>query len=44
MQRKMVIFLDQRLQNSKGLSKKVQAGIAEMIVGLAGGLMNDPDN
>jgi hypothetical protein len=43
LQRQMALFLDQRLQNSKGLSKKIRAGMAEMIAGLAGGLMNDPD-
>ncbi len=41
--KQMVLFLDQRMQNGKGLSKKVRAGVAEIISGLAGALVHGPD-
>ncbi len=41
--KQMVLFLDQRMQNGKGLSKKVRAGVAEIICGLAGALVHGPD-
>jgi len=40
--RDMVLFLDQRLLNAKGLSKKVRANMAEILCGLVQGLMHGP--
>ena len=43
LQRQLVLFLDQRLQNSKGLSKPARAYMAQVACSLAGSLMHQPD-
>jgi hypothetical protein len=44
LQRQMVLFLDQRLQNSKGLSKPVRAYMAQVACSLASSVMHQPDS
>lgn len=43
LQKQMVVFLDQRLQNSKGLSKSVRAYMVTVVCSLAASMMNGPD-
>lgn len=43
LQRQMILFLDQRLQNNKGLSKPVRAYMAQLACTLAASAMNEPD-
>lgn len=43
LQKQMILFLDQRLQNSKGLSKAIRAYIVQVLCSLAGSLVNGPD-
>lgn len=41
LQSRMVVFLDQRLQQPKGLSRKVQAGMTDIMLSLAEALIGD---
>ncbi len=43
LQRQMVVFLDKRLQNSKGLSKPARAYVTQVVCSLAGSMINSPD-
>ncbi|MBC7609684.1 MAG: hypothetical protein H7228_08945 [Polaromonas sp.] len=43
LQKQMVVFLDKRLQNSKGLSKPARAYMTQVICSLAGSMMSSPD-
>ena len=43
LQTQMVLFLDLRLQNSKGLSKPVRVYMAEVLCSVAAGLFNSPE-
>ena len=41
LEKQMVLLLDQRLQNKKGLSKSIRAYMQEVLCGLAGSLMHN---
>ncbi len=44
LQKQMILFLDQRLQNSKGLSKAVRAYMVHVLCSLASGLLDGSDS